>query len=275
MIILYLDNKILENNVHELLKQKWKFKIGILFSGYVTYKFPNDIPILIDNKAYSNETLSISEIFKLYEYAKKHYNNVKIVMPDFIEDYVKTYHGYLNAIKYIIKNNYVNELHNFIFVLQGKTIEDYLICFKYLIKVFKDYRSRGVKLRDVVIGVGGIKVKPRQARAEYVINVVKHVTEHFKHSFNLKPHIHVFGADIKLIEQTWKFVNSFDLTTFAHRINLQYGVKVIMSKQDGKLYEVRIWVKDVENSGKIDYETIHEHNLREYLIAINKRLNRS
>jgi len=250
-----------------ILKEKFSFKIGQLIVGSIPKSINPKLPTLIDNKAYSGKTLSLYDVFKLYEQALNMLENFKVVIPDYVEDYVETSKMYDEALREILRNNY--DLSKFVFVIQGRTVDEYLICLKYLIHTFKKYRYKGASIRNVTIGVGGVKAKPVHIRPKITYNVLLSVR-----SLLPKIKIHLFGGDLRTIETCWGFVNSIDLTTYAHRINSQIGFKVIITKDSGKIYESRIYIKDLEEESRIDYDALMIHNLREYLRAIDIRVRR-
>jgi len=257
---------------------KLSFKIGVLFTARkVSQEFPKDLPILIDNGAYieGKSLLSIEELVKIYENAKRYYDNVKVIMPDVVEDYIKTYQYYEQVLKYIIDNNMIHYLPDFVFVIQGKSINEYLLCFKYLINTFKKYRCKGVSIKHVIIGIGGIKKKSIHERSIVVETVAKHVHDYFRRTFGVRAKIHVFGADVKTIEKTHTYVYSFDEATHRFDVNVKGFIRVKIVKEDGKFYEPQIYVKDLENNSKIDYEALQFHNLREYLVRVQLIVNGS
>ena len=267
MLILYLPG-VHERVVQSILPLRFrKFRFGVLLSGKLITSFPRDVPILIDNKAYEGETLSLSEVLRLYQQAIKHYNFVKFVIPDFIEDLTKTIIMYEEALRYIVKNLDKSILRNCIFVLQGKTIDEYKLCFKALVKTFNKFKTCGVSIKEITIGIGGVKKKKLHERWIYVTEIVKFVRNYFKHVHGVSPVVHVFGGDLLTIEKTWRFVNSFDFTTPFHRFGL-YGIAVTTITPNYTVRDFKIMARENE----INYEILMFHNLYITLQILEKRM---
>lgn len=264
--VVYIPYRDITDSV---LSERYIFNIGQLVTGQVPRTINPKLPTLIDNKAYSGETMSLSEILKLYEKAS-FLENFKIVVPDYVEDYIKTSQMYGEAIREILRNRY--DFSRFIFVIQGRTVSEYVICLKYLINIFKKFKHCGVSIREVTVGIGGIKVKPVSQRPIIAREVASRVRELLDRKWAKRIRIHLFGGDLRTIENCWNLIDSVDLTTFHHCVNSQYGFRLIITKDTGKVIEPRVFIKDLESDGKVDYEAVRVHNLREYLRAINLRV---
>lgn len=156
--------------------------------------------VLIDNGAYVGKQYSIEILAKAYVKASKYFKDVKVILPDVVEDSENTVKKVKEAVRYIsnLSKYAVNiKARDFVPVIQGKNLDDYINCLREI--------SRTCTFTDLY-AIGGLKKKRQSERRRIVEEVCRLLQRKHKR-------VHVLGTDLTLIRYVKKIPNIRSIDT--------------------------------------------------------------
>ncbi len=250
-------------------KVYWKFRIGILLipnqDSSLPQNFidiPRNVPVLVDNGTYRNgHSLPVKILVKTLErLLKLDFEDVKLVLPDVIENPYRTVYLVERSIKEIPKEYY----QYLIPALQGSNLQEYLLCFKMLKNTLMRSRVKSIFNLSRIIAIGGLKMKRPKLRIEIVSKVQEEVTRYRPGNKRLK--IHVLGCDLYLLRFCYRLVNSIDTANWTYNATTGHGVSIITHNR--KLSKLNLYVPDVSNNNRWNDLLVHELFIYLYLVNL-------
>jgi hypothetical protein len=249
-------------------KIQWRFKIGVLLvpnqDGTLPeniVELPRNLSILVDNGAYRiGQPLPTTVLVKTLErLLKLDFEDVKLILPDVVEDPYRTVYLIEQAIDKIPERYY----QHLIPVLQGRNLQEYLLCFETLKNTLIRSRARSIFNLSRIVAIGGLKAKKPKQRVEIVSKLAQVVKEYRPGNKRLK--VHVLGCDLYLLRSCYRLVNSVDTANWTYNATTGHGISIITP--DRKLTKLNLYIPDVSNSkGWVNLLT---HELFMYLYLIN------
>lgn len=245
------------------------FKLGMLITPSASGVLPSkvcelsrNLPILIDNGVYTlGAPLENPKLVNIIEYLRNlGFTNFKVIAPDVIEEPSETLRKHLELIKELPSNEY---LRHVLFVLQGKSIDDYVKCFKnYIYKI----GGKAIVKNGNIIAIGGLKPKSFRDQVLIVKEVSTRLRSRLIHGYRIK--IHVLGATIQLIEETHEHVHSFDTASWMYTVTKTSGISIITSSLG--LRKISIYRGD-----RVSWVDMYMNEIIKYCLTISLRIRKN
>ena len=248
-------------------KLQLKFKVGMLITvnkkGEVDVsikEFANKIPILVDNGAFRYgqsigveqlklTLLNLCENYKIY--------NFKLIAPDVLENPLETVELTIE----FFKNIPLTYWQYVIPVLQGKTVDDYLLCFSTLISKLplKYMVKKGVR----ILAIGGLKKKNYNDKIK-IINEVHKIIKSFN-PLNYKLKLHILGGDLQVIKIITKLDHVYSIDTTNWMYGITKHLRFTIANID-KVHGIRVFGKDIN---RISWGVVLAHEIEQYALIID------
>lgn len=244
---------------------KLSFKVGVLLTVDKDGSLPRKSSeldcnehVIIDNGAYKNKGVAIetSKLKNILLNVVKKFENVRIFLPDVIENSEETIKQHVKFLKEIPKDYWKYCIP----VLQGKEPREYTFCFKKLIETIG---TRKFIENFRLIAIGGLK-KKRELSRQLITALVS------RKLYGYKLKIHVFGADLELIENCFDIVHSFDTANWTYNSTTGHGISIIT--RNYRLGKVYVYHEQRKN---YNWSEILANEIIKYLMVIQLKILKS